>query len=88
MSIAKNSRYCYGSRRVKKTLNLKGYMISRKRNVKLMKEVGVQVRYWKKYKTTTNSNHDRAVFENVLDRQFSISTSDQAYVSDITYIPT
>ncbi len=53
-----------------------------------MKEAGVQVRYRKKYKTTTNSNHDRAVFENILDRQFSISTSDQAYVSDITYIPT
>ncbi len=86
--IAKNSRYCYGSRRVKKTLNLKGYVISRKRTVKLMKEAGVQVRYRKKYKTTTNSNHDRAVFENVLDRQFSISASDQAYVSDITYIPT
>ena len=59
-----------------------------KHTVKLMKETGVQVRYRKKYKTTTNSNHDRAVFENVLDRQFSISTSDQAYVSDITYIPT
>lgn len=86
--IAKDSRYRYGSRRMKKALNLKGYPVSRNRAVKLMKEASIQVRYRKKYKTTTNSDHDRAVFKNVLDRQFSASAPDQAYVSDITYIPT
>ena len=34
-----------------------------------MTEAGVQVRYRKKYKVTTNSNHKQPLFENVLDRQ-------------------
>ena len=51
-----------------------------------MREAGVFARYRKKYKVTTNSNHKQPVFENVLDRQFSVSGPDQAYVSDITYV--
>ena len=53
-----------------------------------MKEAGIQVRYRKRYKVTTNSKHNRPVFDNVLDRQFVASRPDQAYVADITYIPT
>jgi putative transposase len=42
------------------------------------------VRYRKKYKMTTHSNHRQPVFANVLDRQFSATGPDQAYLSDIT----
>ena len=45
-----------------------------------MRETGVFARYRKKYKVTTNSNHKQPVFENVLDRQFSVTANDQAYV--------
>lgn len=51
-----------------------------------MQEANVIVRYRKKYKVTTNSNHKKPVFENVLNRAFSPSAPDRAYVSDITYI--
>ena len=44
------------------------------------------VRYRKIYKVTTNSNHKKPVFENVLNRQFSMTKPNQAYVSDMTYI--
>ncbi len=53
-----------------------------------MKEAGVFVRYRKKYKITTNSKHKKPLFENVLNRQFTVAGPDQAYVSDITYINT
>ena len=53
-----------------------------------MKEAGVFVRYRKKYKITTNSNHKKPLFENVLNRQFNVAGPDLAYVSDITYINT
>ena len=44
---------------------------------------------WHKYKvTTTNSNHKYRVFENLLERNFSVDKPDQAWVSDITYIHT
>ena len=43
-----------------------------------MQEAGITVRHRKKYKVTTNSNHQQPLFENVLDRQFSVSGPDQA----------
>lgn len=86
--IAKDSGYRYGSRRMKQALNVMGYSVSRRKSACLMKEAGIQVRYRKKYKVTTNSNHNRPVFDNVLNRQFAVSMPDQAYVSDITYIRT
>ena len=50
----------------------------------LLKVTGV--RYRKKYKVTTNSDHKKPVFENVLNRQFQVAAPNLAYVSDITYI--
>ena len=82
----KASDHTYGSRRMKKTLNDLGFPIGRSKARKLMKEANIQVRYRKKYKVTTNSNHKQPVYDNVLGRQFTVSQPDQAYVSDITYI--
>jgi putative transposase len=84
--IAEESGYSYGSRRMKKALNCLGYPVGRRLTRRLMKEAGIQVRYKKKYKVTTNSSHKQPVFENVLDRQFDITVPDTAYVQDITYI--
>lgn len=84
--ISELSRYTYGSRRIKKGLNALGYNVSRTKARKLMKEAQVFVRYKKKYKVTTNSKHKYPVFENKLNRQFSVNQPNQAYVSDITYI--
>ena len=62
--IAKASDYSYGSRRMKKALNTLSYPVSRSKARQLMKEAGVAVKYRKKYKVTTNSNHKQPVFEN------------------------
>ena len=48
--------------------------------------VGVLVKRRKKFKVTTDSNHVKPLFDNVLDRDFAPNGSDQAYVQDITYI--
>ena len=53
-----------------------------------MREAGVWVRYRRRYRVTTNSNHRHPVFENRLKRNFSTNGPDQAYVGDITYIRT
>ncbi len=84
--IAKATEDSYGSRRMKKALNILSYPISRDKARKLMKEADVQVKHRKKYKVTTNSNHKQPVYENVLDRQFDVDRPDQAYVGDITYV--
>ena len=86
--IAVTSKYSYGSRRMKIALNVPGYPLSRRKTVKLMREAGVKVCYRKKYKVTTDSRRGNPVFNNILNRQFTAGGPDQAYVSDITYIPT
>ncbi|MCU7888110.1 MAG: IS3 family transposase [Candidatus Thiodiazotropha sp. (ex Lucinoma aequizonata)] len=84
--IAESSGHTYGSRRIKKALNILGYPVSRNKARKLMREAGVSVKQRKKYKVTTNSNHKQPVFENLLERQFDVAQTDQAYAADVTYI--
>lgn len=84
--IAKACGNSYGSRRMKNALRALSYPVSRNKARKLMREASVQVRYRKKYKVTTNSDHKQPVFDNVLDRQFTVAQPNQAYVGDITYL--
>lgn len=84
--IAKASDYTYGSRRMKNALNALSHPVSRSKARKLMKEAGVQAKQRKRYKVTTNSDHQQPVFENKLNRQFDVAVPDQAYVGDITYL--
>jgi putative transposase len=84
--IAESSLYSYGSRRMKNALNALGYPVGRNKARRLMKEANVLVRYRRKYKVTTNSNHKKPVFENVLNQQFSVPRPNCAYVSDRTYV--
>lgn len=84
--LAEASGYTFGSRRMKEALNVLGYPVSRDKTRKLMKKAGVRVRYRKKYKVTTDSNHKKPVFDNVLNRQFDVDRPDTAYASDITYV--
>jgi transposase InsO family protein len=41
----------------------------------------------KKYKATTDSNHNLPVAPNLLDQDFAVSGPNKAWVADITYIP-
>jgi putative transposase len=80
------SNCTYGSRRIKKVMNIMGYTISRSKAGKLLKEDGLVVRCKKKFKVTTNSNHKLPLFDNLLKRAFKVDCQDVIYVSDITYI--
>ena len=83
LDIAKSCGYTYGSRRMKRALNTLGYPVGRWKTRKLMHEAGVTVRHRKKYKVTTDSDHQLPVFENQLNRQFTVTRPDQVYVCDI-----
>ncbi|MCU7894447.1 MAG: IS3 family transposase [Candidatus Thiodiazotropha sp. (ex Lucinoma aequizonata)] len=84
--IAESSDHTYGSRRIKKALNILGYPVSRNKARKLMREAGVSVKQRKRYKVTTNSNRKQPVFKNLLERQFDVAQTDQTYAVDVTYI--
>nr|WP_246455058.1 IS3 family transposase [Thalassotalea piscium] len=84
--IAKFSDNTYGERRIQKVLNALSYPVSRQKTAKLMKEAGVWVRYKKKYKVTTNSDHNKPVYDNELQQDFTVAAPNQVWVQDISYI--
>ena len=79
---------CYGSRRLTAALRAQGVEIGRHRVRTLMRRHALQARWRRKFAHTTDSRHDLAVADNVLDRQFQPTTPDRAWVCDITYIRT
>lgn len=82
------SQGTYGARRLREDLLEAGESVSRARVDRLMKEQGLESKVKRRFKATTDSSHDLPVFPNHLNRQFEAAAPDQAYVSDITYIPT
>ena len=83
------SRNNYGTRRIQsKLLELYGLIISRKRISNIMKDLNLKVRMKRRYKNTTDSNHNLPIAPNKLNRDFYASNPDEKYVGDITYIPT
>jgi putative transposase len=84
----KQSHGTYGTRRIKKDLADEGKSIGRPRIARLMRENNLQSKVRKKFKTTTDSNHNLPVAPNLLGRNFEVDKPETVYVSDITYIPT
>lgn len=75
-----------GSPRIAKRLNDEGHRISRHTLAKIMKSKGWLAKAARKYKATTNSNHNLPVAPNHLAQDFEATAPDQKWVSDITYI--
>jgi len=85
-NIAKFSDNTYGARRMKKVLNALSFKISRRKTQQLMEEAGVWVRYKKKYKVTTNSDHKKPTFKNELGQNFNVAQPNQAWGQDVSYV--
>jgi putative transposase len=84
--IHQSSRQTYGSPRIHAALIAKGFRIGRQRVVRLMARLGIYAHSKRKFKVTTDSKHHLPIAENVLDRNFTTTEPDQAWVADITYI--
>lgn len=88
VEIFDESRETYGSPRIYRQLRSEGYTCNHKTVEKLMRENEVAPQRKRRYKATTDSNHDLPVALNVLDRNFKVEEPDEVWVSDITYIDT
>ena len=79
----------YGTRRISDKLKeLYGLIVSRKRISAIMKDLNLKVNIKRRYKNTTDSNHNLPIAPNILNRDFYASNPDEKYVGDITYVPT
>lgn len=86
--IHEDSRETYGSPRITKALIAKDIHASRPRVARLMKQADLRAKRVRRFRVTTDSKHSYAVSENLLNRNFSVARTGQAWVSDITYIKT
>jgi len=78
----------YGWPRTWQELLARGIRVGKERVQKLMKLHGIRAKGKRRFKVTTDSNHDLPIAPNLLDRQFSVAEPDRVWVGDITYIAT
>lgn len=85
--VHQESRRLYGSPRIHARLQQKGLCCSRKRVARLMKQHGIHSRRRPKRRmNTTDSDHNRPVAPNLLQREFSATAANQKWVGDILAI--
>ena len=85
-ALHKKSNRSYGSRRMVKALSLQGHEIGRYKIRRLMRQNQISCKQRRRYVVTTKSNHDFAIANNILDRNFNVSKPNSAWVADITYL--
>lgn len=87
-AIQEESYHSYGYRRMYVKLKNHGFKCNKKRVQKLMKTYQLSAKRKKKFIITTNSQHNRTIAPNRLNRQFNVSSPNTHWVSDLTYIQT
>ena len=87
-AVHEAARQTYGSPRIQAELAAKGIFCSRGRVARLMKEQGIRAKQKRKFRVTTDSKHSLPVAPNRIDRRFEAQRPNQAWLADITYIPT
>jgi putative transposase len=78
----------YGSPRVHAELVARGTPCCVHTVARLMRRAGIAAKTRRKFRVTTDSNHDRPVAEDVLGRRFEPEAPDRAWTADITYVAT
>jgi putative transposase len=79
----------YGSPRMHAELNSRGHACSVNTVAKIMKGLGIQAISHRKFRvSTTDSNHDFPIADNVVDREFTASKPNEVWLTDMTYIET
>ena len=84
----RRTRHTYAADRMQNELARRGVIVGICRLKRLRRKLGIRCKQVKKFKATTNSKHALPVAPNLLRRQFSVSSPNTVWVSDITYIPT
>jgi transposase InsO family protein len=86
--IAQETRNSYGKRRMAKALQNKGYKIGIHATQTIMKKGNIICKLRKKRPVYAIKNQNIQRAPNLLQRNFKVVAPNQAWVSDITYIPT
>ena len=78
----------YGATRVHRTLQDQGWKVTEERVSRRMKLKGLVSKAARRYKVTTDSDHNKHVSDNLLQQNFNAKKPNEKWVTDISYIPT
>lgn len=84
--IHRDSDGSYGSPRVHRDLKEQGASCGENRVARLMREDGLRSKTKRRFKATTDSNHDLPVAPNLLNREFHPEGPNEVYAGDMTYV--
>ncbi|WP_442785858.1 IS3 family transposase, partial [Escherichia coli] len=82
------TRETYGTRRLQTELAENGIIVGRDRLARLRKELRLRCKQKRKFRATTNSNHNLPVAPNLLNQTFAPTAPNQVWVADLTYVAT
>ncbi len=74
----------YGYRRITASLRRDQVIINHKKELKMMKELGIQGRIKRKYIATTKSKHNNKIYSNLV-KDKELTGINQVWCADITY---
>ena len=86
--VFEQSKQRYGSRRITKVLKSKGISCYKNKISKLMQENMIYPKYKRRYRATTDSNHNQQKAPDLVQRNFNPNKPNKIWVGDITYIET
>ena len=80
-----DNKKIYGSRRLSEAFINEDINVGRFKARQLMRKLALKPRYPKRFKVTTDSNHNEAIAPNILNRQFEVALPNSVWTTDITY---
>ena len=87
-SIFEANKNRYGAPRITRTLESNGDTYSLNRLARRMQKMNLKAIAKKKFKVTTDSEHNKPIYENILNRNFITTAINQKWCQDISYVRT
>jgi putative transposase len=82
------NRETYGRERLQEDLRDHGIRVGVHRIRRIRGKLGLKCKQKRKFKATTNSDHNLPIAENLVAQKFTVTAPNRVWVSDITYIST
>ena len=78
----------YGCPRITKELHKTGLSCGKNRVYNIMNKLNIKAKNKRKFRVTTDSNHNLPIHKNIINRDFTATDINQKWFSDISYIET
>jgi putative transposase len=84
--VHRDSHQIYGSPKIHKQLKNEGIITSKRTVQRIMSEELIRSKIVKKFKATTNSDHDNPIYPNILNQDFTTTAPGEIWVADFRYV--